>query len=141
MMDLQNMVDSQKFIQVVKALGTANSFSEMELGYIYHGLDDAGEDPQLFFNYDLNVRARNIQDILSDFTHTQLTDMCLSLMPNKFKTEEGAFEDSDEDLLNYLLECDRYRLVDELNAWKAPGYYLIHPDDNKLFEFLKPADE
>ena len=141
MMELQNRVDSQKFIQVVKALGTANTFSDLELGYIYHGIDDMGDDPQLFFNYDLNVRVRDIADILQDFTHTQITDICLSLMPNKFKTEDTAFETDDENLVNYLLECNRYRLINELNAWKNSGYYLIHPDDNKLFEFQKPADE
>ena len=48
MIELQNVVDSQKFIRVVKALGAANTYSDLELGYIYHGLDDMGVDPQLF---------------------------------------------------------------------------------------------
>ena len=60
MIELQNIVDSQKFIRVVKALGAANTYSDLELGYIYHGLDDMGVDPQLFFNYDLNVIIRDI---------------------------------------------------------------------------------
>ena len=67
MIELQNVVDSQKFIRVVKALGAANTYSDLELGYIYHGLDDMGVDPQLFFNYDLNVIVRNTTSELSIF--------------------------------------------------------------------------
>ena len=133
MIELQNVVDSQKFIRVVKALGAANTYSDLELGYIYHGLDDMGVDPQLFFNYDLNVIVRNISDILKDFNHERTVDICLELVPDNFKNEE--------DLEGYLLECDRYRLIDMLNSYLHSGYYLPHPDDNKLFEFLKPADE
>ena len=140
-MELQNLVDSQKFIQVVKALGSANTYSNLELGYIYHGLDDMGVDPQLFFNYDLNVIIRNISDILKDFNHERTADLCLELVPDKFESEEDAYETRDEDLERYLLECDRYRLIDMLNSYLHSGYYLIHPDENKLFEFLKPADE
>lgn len=141
MIELQNLVDSQKFIQVVKALGSANTYSNLELGYIYHGLDDMGVDPQLFFNYDLNVIIRNISDILKDFNHERTADLCLELVPDKFESEEDAYETRDEDLEGYLLECDRYRLIDILNSYLHSGYYLPHPDDNKLFEFLKPADE
>ena len=140
MIELQNMVDSQKFIRVVKALGTADSFSELELGYIYHGLDDMGVDPQLFFNYDRNVIVMDISDILKDFNHEQTADICLELMPNKFKSDEDAYETWDEELERYLLECDRYRLIDMLNSYCHSGYYLPHPDDNKLFEFQAPAD-
>ena len=140
-MELQNSVDSQKFIQVVKALGSANTYSNLELGYIYHGLDDMGVDPQLFFNYDLNVIVRNISDILKDFNHERTADLCLELVPDKFESEEDAYETWDEDLERYLLECDRYRLIDMLNSYLHSGYYLIHPNENKLFEFLKPADE
>jgi len=141
MMELQNLVDSQKFIQVVKALGSANTYSNLELGYIYHGLDDMGVDPQLFFNYDLNVIIRDISDILKDFNHERTADLCLELVPDKFESEEDAYETRDEDLERYLLECDRYRLIDMLNSYLHSGYYLIHPNENKLFEFLKPADE
>lgn len=141
MIELRNMVDSQKFIHVVKAIGTANTYSNLELGYIYHGLDDMGVDPQLFFNYDLNVIIRNISDILKDFNHERTVDICLELVPNEFESEEDAYETRDEDLERYLLECDRYRLIDMLNSYLHSGYYLIHPDENKLFEFLKPADE
>lgn len=140
-MELQNSVDSQKFIQVVKALGSANTYSNLELGYIYHGLDDMGVDPQLFFNYDLNVIIRDISDILKDFNHERTADLCLELVPDKFESEEDAYETWDEDLERYLLECDRYRLIDMLNSYPHSGYYLIHPNENKLFEFLKPADE
>ena len=140
-MELQNLVDSQKFIQVVKALGSANTYSNLELGYIYHGLDDMGVDPQLFFNYDLNVIVRDISHILKDFNHERTADLCLELVPDKFESEEDAYETRDEDLERYLLECDRYRLIDMLNSHLHSGYYLIHPDENKLFEFLKPADE
>lgn len=140
-MELQNLVDSQKFIQVVKALGSANTYSNLELGYIYHGLDDMGVDPQLFFNYDLNVIIRDISDILKDFNHERTADLCLELVPDKFESEEDAYETCDEDLERYLLECDRYRLIDMLNSYLHSGYYLIHPNENKLFEFLKPADE
>lgn len=140
-MELQNSVDSQKFIQVVKALGAANTYSKKELEYIYHGLDDMGVDPQLFFNYDLNVIIRNISDILKDFNHERTVDICLELVPNEFESEEDAYETRDEDLERYLLECDRYRLIDMLNSYLHSGYYLIHPNENKLFEFLKPADE
>lgn len=140
-MELQNLVDSQKFIQVVKALGSANTYSNLELGYIYHGLDDMGVDPQLFFNYDLNVIIRDISDILKDFNHERTADLCLELVPDKFESEEDAYETRDEDLERYLLECDRYRLIDMLNSYLHSGYYLIHPNENKLFEFLKPADE
>lgn len=140
-MELQNSVDSQKFIQVVKALGLANTYSNLELGYIYHGLDDMGVDPQLFFNYDLNVIIRNISDILKDFNHERTVDICLELVPDKFESEEDAYGMWDEDLERYLLECDRYRLIDMLNSYLHSGYYLIHPNENKLFEFLKPADE
>lgn len=140
-MELQNIVDSQKFIQVVKALGSANTYSNLELGYIYHGLDDMGVDPQLFFNYDLNVIVRDISHILKDFNHERTADLCLELVPDKFENEEDAYETRDEDLERYLLECDRYRLIDMLNSYLHSGYYLIHPDENKLFEFLKPADE
>ena len=141
MIELQNMVDSQKFIQVVKALGSANTYSNLELGYIYHGLDDMGVDPQLFFNYDLNVIIRDISDILKDFNHERTADLCLELVPDKFESEEDAYETLDKDLERYLLERDRYRLIDMLNSHLHSGYYLIHPDENKLFEFLKPADE
>ena len=141
MMELQNSVDSQKFIQVVKALGSANTYSNLELGYIYHGLDDMGVDPQLFFNYDLNVIIRDISDILKDFNHERTADLCLELAPDKFESEEDAYETWDEDLESHLLECDRYRLIDVLNSYLHSGYYLIHPNENKLFEFLKPADE
>lgn len=140
-MELQNLVDSQKFIQVVKALGSANTYSNLELGYIYHGLDDMGVDPQLFFNYDLNVIIRDISDILKDFNHERTADLCLELVPDKFESEEDAYETRDEDFERYLLECDRYRLIDMLNSYLHSGYYLIHPNENKLFEFLKPADE
>lgn len=140
-MELQNLVDSQKFIQVVKALGSANTYSNLELGYIYHGLNDMGVDPQLFFNYDLNVIIRDISHILKDFNHERTADLCLELVPDKFESEEDAYETRDEDLERYLLECDRYRLIDMLNSYLHSGYYLIHPDENKLFEFLKPADE
>lgn len=140
-MELQNSVDSQKFIQVVKALGSANTYSNLELGYIYHGLDDMGVDPQLFFNYDLNVIIRDISDILKDFNHERTADLCLELVPDKFESEEDAYETWDEDLERYLLECDRCRLIDMLNSYLHSGYYLIHPNENKLFEFLKPADE
>lgn len=140
-MELQNLVDSQKFIQVVKALGSANTYSNLELGYIYHGLDDMGVDPQLFFNYDLNVIIRDISDILKDFNHERTADLCLELVPDKFESEEDAYETWDEDLERYLLECDRCRLIDMLNSYLHSGYYLIHPNENKLFEFLKPADE
>lgn len=140
-MELQNSVDSQKFIQVVKALGSANTYSNLELGYIYHGLDDMGVDPQLFFNYDLNVIIRDISDILKDFNHERTVDICLELVPDKFESEEDAYGMWDEDLERYLLECDRYRLIDMLNSYLHSGYYLIHPNENKLFEFLKPADE
>lgn len=140
-MELQNSVDSQKFIQVVKALGSANTYSNLELGYIYHGLDDMGVDPQLFFNYDLNVIIRDISDILKDFNHERTADLCLELVPDKFESEGDAYETWDEDLERYLLECDRYRLIDMLNSYLHSGYYLIHPNENKLFEFLKPADE
>lgn len=140
-MELQNSVDSQKFIQVVKAIGAANTYSDLELGYIYHGLDDMGVDPQLFFNYDLNVIIRDISDILKDFNHERTADLCLELVPDKFESEEDAYETCDEDLERYLLECDRYRLIDMLNSYLHSGYYLIHPNENKLFEFLKPADE
>lgn len=140
-MELQNSVDSQKFIQVVKALGSANTYSNLELGYIYHGLDDMGVDPQLFFNYDRNVIIRDISDILKDFNHERTADLCLELVPDKFESEEDAYETWDEDLERYLLECDRYRLIDMLNSYLHSGYYLIHPNENKLFEFLKPADE
>ncbi len=141
MIELQNLVDSQKFIQVVKALGSANTYSNLELGYIYHGLDDMGVDPQLFFNYDLNVIVRDISHILKDFNHERTADLCLELVPDKFESEEEAYETWDEDLERYLLECDRYRLIDMLNSYLHSGYYLIHPNENKLFEFLKPADE
>jgi hypothetical protein len=141
MMELQNSVDSQKFIQVVKALGSANTYSNLELGYIYHGLDDMGVDPQLFFNYDLNVIIRDISDVLKDFNHERTVDICLELVPDKFESEEDAYGMWDEDLERYLLECDRYRLIDMLNSYLHSGYYLIHPNENKLFEFLKPADE
>lgn len=141
MIELQNMVDSQKFIQVVKAIGAANTYSDLELGYIYHGLDDMGVDPQLFFNYDLNVIIRDISDILKDFNHERTADLCLELVPDKFEREEDAYETWDEDLERYLLECDRYRLIDMLNSYLRSGYYLIHPNENELFEFLKPADE
>ncbi len=140
-MELQNSVDSQKFIQVVKALGSANTYSNLELGYIYHGLDDMGVDPQLFFNYDLNVIIRDISDVLKDFNHERTVDICLELVPDKFESEEDAYGMWDEDLERYLLECDRYRLIDMLNSYLHSGYYLIHPNENKLFEFLKPADE
>lgn len=140
-MELQNSVDGQKFIQVVKALGSANTYSNLELGYIYHGLDDMGVDPQLFFNYDLNVIIRDISDVLKDFNHERTADLCLELVPDKFESEEDAYETRDEDLERHLLECDRYRLIDMLNSYLHSGYYLIHPDENKLFEFLKPADE
>lgn len=140
-MELQNLVDSQKFIQVVKALGSANTYSNLELGYIYHGLDDMGVDPQLFFNYDLNVIIRDISDVLKDFNHERTADLCLELVPDKFESEEDAYETWDEDLERYLLECDRYRLIDMLNSYLHSGCYLIHPNENKLFEFLKPADE
>lgn len=140
-MELQNLVDSQKFIQVVKALGSANTYNNLELGYIYHGLDDMCVDPQLFFNYDLDVIVRNISDILKDFNHERTVDICLELVPDKFKNEEDAYETRNDDLERYLLECDRYRLIDMLNSYLHSGYYLPHPDDNKLFEFLKPADE
>ena len=140
-MELQNLVDCQKFIQVVKALGSANTYSNLELGYIYLGLDDMGVDPQLFFNYDLNVIIRDISDILKDFNHERTVDICLELVPDNFESEEDAYETRDEDLEGYLLECDRYRLIDMLNSYLHSGYYLIHPDENKLFEFLKPADE
>lgn len=140
-MELRNLVDSQKFIQVVKALGSANTYSNLELGYIYHGLDDMGVDPQLFFNYDLNVVIRDISDILKDFNHERTADLCLELVPDKFESEEDAYETRDEDFERYLLECDRYRLIDMLNSYLHSGYYLIHPNENKLFEFLKPADE
>jgi hypothetical protein len=141
MIELQNVVDSQKFIRVVKALGAANTYSDLELGYIYHGLDDMGVDPQLFFNYDLNVIIRDISDILKDFNHERTADLCLELVPDKFESEEDAYETRDEDLERYLLECDGYRLIDMLNSYLHSGYYLIHPNENKLFEFLKPADE
>ncbi len=140
-MELQNSVDSQKFIQVVKALGAANTYSKEELEYIYHGLDDMGVDPQLFFNYDLNVIIRDISDVLKDFNHERTVDICLELVPDKFESEEDAYGTWDEDLERYLLECDRYRLIDMLNSYLHSGYYLIHPNENKLFEFLKPADE
>lgn len=140
-MELQNSVDSQKFIQVVKALGSANTYSNLELGYIYHGLDDMGVDPQLFFNYDLNVIIRDISDVLKDFNHERTVDICLELVPDKFESEEDAYGMWDENLERYLLECDRYRLIDMLNSYLHSGYYLIHPNENKLFEFLKPADE
>ena len=140
-MELQNLVDSQKFIQVVKALGSANTYSNLELGYIYLGLDAMGVDPQLFFNYDLNVIIRDISDILKDFNHERTADLCLELVPDKFESEEDAYETWDEDLERYLLECDRFRLIDMLNSYLHSGYYLIHPNENKLFEFLKPADE
>lgn len=140
-MELQNSVDSQKFIQVVKALGSANTYSNLELGYIYHGLDDMGVDPQLLFNYDLNVIIRDISDVLKDFNHERTVDICLELVPDKFESEEDAYGMCDEDLERYLLECDRYRLIDMLNSYLHSGYYLIHPNENKLFEFLKPADE
>lgn len=140
-MELQNSVDSQKFIQVVKALGAANTYSKKELEYIYHGLDDMGVDPQLFFNYDMYVIIRDISDILKDFNHERTADLCLELVPDKFESEEDAYETWDEDLERYLLECDRYRLIDVLSSYLHRGYYLIHPDENKLFEFLKPADE
>lgn len=140
-MELQNSVDSQKFIQVVKALGSANTYSNLELGYIYHGLDDMGVDPQLFFNYDLNVIIRDISDVLKDFNHERTVDICLELVPDKFESDEDAYGMWDEDLERYLLECDRYRLIDMLNSYLHSGYYLIHPNENKLFEFLKPADE
>lgn len=140
-MELQNSVDSQKFIQVVKALGSANTYSNLELGYIYHGLDDMGVDPQLFFNYDLNVIIRDISDVLKDFNHERTVDICLELVPDKFESAEDAYGMWDEDLERYLLECDRYRLIDMLNSYLHSGYYLIHPNENKLFEFLKPADE
>lgn len=140
-MELQNLVDSQKFIQVVKALGSANTYSNLELGYIYHGLDDMGVDPQLFFNYDLNVIVRDISDVLKDFNHERTVDICLELVPSKFESEEDAYGTWDEDLERYLLECDRYRLIDMLNSYLHSGCYLIHPDENKLFEFLKSAEE
>ena len=141
MIELQNVVDSQKFIRVVKALGAANTYSDLELGYIYHGLDNMGVDPQLFFNYDLNVIVRNISDILKDFNHERTVDICLELVPDKFESEEDAYGTWDEDLERYLLECDRYRLIDMLNSYLRSGYYLVHPNENKLFEFLKPADD
>ena len=100
-----------------------------------------GVDPQLFFNYDLNVIIRDIYDVLKDFNHERTVDICLELVPDKFESEEDAYGMWDEDLERYLLECDRYRLIDMLNSYLHSGYYLIHPNENKLFEFLKPADE
>lgn len=141
MLTFENQVDSQKFIQVVRAIGTANTYSELELGYIYHGLDDMGVDPQLFFNYDLNVIVRAISDILLDFNHEQLVDICVDLAPNELKKAGDSDEMYNEELIGYILECDRYQIIDELNPYLHNGYYLIHPDGNKLFEFLKSADE
>ena len=141
MLTFENQVDSQKFIQVVRAIGTANTYSELELGYIYHGLNDMGIDPQLFFNYDLNVIVRTISDILLDFNHEQLVDICADLTPNKLKKAGDADEIYNEELMGYILECDRYQIIDELNPYLHDGYYLIHPDGDKLFEFLKSADE
>lgn len=141
MIELTNEVNSRDFIWITKALGMATKFTSTELDYIYHGFDNMGIDPQLFFNYDLNVIIRNISDILKDFSHEQTVDICLELVPNEFESEEDAYETWDEDLEGYLLECDRYRLIDMLNSYLHSGFYMIHPDENKLFFFMGSPED
>lgn len=145
MIELTNEVNSRDFIWITKALGMATKFTSNELEYIYHGFDNMGISPRLLFNYDRNVQVLEISDIFNNLRHDQLVDICEDLLPGEYMDEDDRDETDELDnavLGACILECDPYAVVDTLNSYlSTSGYYLIHPDDNKLFLFLASAED
>lgn len=144
MIELTNEVNSRDFIWITKALGMATKFTSTELDYIYHGFDNMGIDPRLLFNYDRNVQVLNISDIFNDLRHDQLVDICEDLLPSEYMDEDDYEEPDNLDdgvLCGCISECEPYAVVEVLNSYLNSGFYMIHPDENKLFFFMGSPDD
>lgn len=144
MIELANEVNSRDFIWITKALGMATKFTSTELEYIYHGFDREGIDPQLLFDYDRNVQVLEFSDIFNDLRHDQLVDICEDLLPSEYMDEDDRDDPDNLDdcvLCGCISECEPYAVVEVLNSYLNSGFYLIHPDDNKLFYFLVSPED